>query len=213
VDVIKPIDLSPETIFLALARRDRPIMCSLEGLMHVAKDSPTGQGKTSLSYAEMVMLLWMQTQIIIANPHFIPVDKKGRDWRPIGRAIEQQGWIEVAPKRWLPGLVRRPEHIATLMCWLATQEIDRRFTLQEQGDFSYKPLYLFIDEWPMIVRKCPEVADYQIEICDFPHILATFVKDIVAEPLVQKPVESKQVLNKCVGYCGSDSNGCSISWQ
>jgi hypothetical protein len=49
--------------------------------------------------------------------------------------------------------------------------------------------------------------------CDFPHILATFVKDIVAEPLVQKPVESKQVLNKCVGYCGSDSNGCSISWQ
>jgi hypothetical protein len=50
------------------------------------------------------------------------------------------------------------------MCWLATQEIDRRFTMQEQGDFSYKPLYLFIDEWPMIVRKCPEVADYQIEI-------------------------------------------------
>ena len=24
--------------------------------------------------------------------------------------------------------------------------------------------------------------------CDFTHILATFVKDIVAEPLVQKPV-------------------------
>jgi hypothetical protein len=54
---------------------------------------------------------------------------------------------------------------------------------------------------------------YGLVDCDFPHILATFVKDIVAEPLVQKPVESKQVLNKCVGYCGSDSNGCSISWQ
>ncbi len=43
-------------------------------------------------------------------------------------------------------------------------------------------------------------------MCDFPHILATFVKQIVAEPLVQKPVYGKQALNEFAGYCGSESN-------
>jgi hypothetical protein len=55
--------------------------------------------------------------------------------------------------------------------------------------------------------------EFHLLLCDFTHILATFVKDIVAEPLVQKLVESKQALNECVGYCGSDSNVRSISWQ
>jgi hypothetical protein len=42
--------------------------------------------------------------------------------------------------------------------------------------------------------------------CDFTLILATFVKDIMAVPLAQKPVYSKQAINRPVAYIGSKYN-------
>lgn len=164
VDVIKQWDLRLDNLLLGYGKGMQPIACTLEGFMHVAHDAPTGGGKTSQFYAEIGMLLKLNVQTILANPHFAPVSKKGDDWRPIARAIEAQGRIEVAPNVFLPGLIRKFSNIAAILKWLATQEIDRRFTMQLQGDYSYQPIYLFIDEWPAIVSNTPEVTDYMATI-------------------------------------------------
>jgi hypothetical protein len=132
--------------------------------MHVCHDAPTGQGKTSQAYGEMVDLLKMGVRVILVNPHFAPVDKKGRDWRPIAKAIEAQGRLQLAPTTSCTGLLRRYEVIAKLLKWVSEVELDRRFKLQEQGNFDWPYVYLFVDEWPAIVRRHPEAAEHMIDI-------------------------------------------------
>ncbi len=157
-DVLRDFDLSLDSIFLGLGKGGHQIACSLEGFLHVAHDGPTGRGKSVLSYAELVMLLKLGVRVILCNPHFVPVDKKGRDWRPIGQAIEAQGMVELAPGIQVPGLIRRCTNIEQILKWLSTREIPRRFDLQLRGDYHYQPIYLFIDEWPVIVSECPEAG-------------------------------------------------------
>lgn len=164
LDVMRKWNLTPDNIFLALGKGSKELACSLEGLMHVAHDAPTGQGKTAQWKAEIVQLLKLDVQVILCNPHFAPVDKKGNDWRPIGQAIEAQGWLEIAPGLRIPGLIRKYETIVNMLKWLSLKEIDRRFTLQAQGDYSYKPLYLFIDEWPSVVQRYPQAGDYLVDV-------------------------------------------------
>ena len=164
IDIMRKFHLSPEHIFLALGKGNREITCTLEGLMHVAHDAPTGQGKTAQWMAEIVQLLKIGVKIILCNPHFAPVSKKGDDWRPIGRAIEQQGLIELEPGLHVPGLIRLHENIANILKLLSHKELARRFTLQAQGDYSYEPLYIFIDEWPSIVTRHPEAGDYLVDV-------------------------------------------------
>jgi hypothetical protein len=164
VDILRTWDLSRDNLLLGLGKGGQPLACSLEGFMHVAHDAATGLGKTSQSYGEIVMLLKLGVQIIVANPHFAPVDKKGRDWRPIAQAIEAQGRLHLAPGATCSGLLRNVDDIARMLAWLSIQEIDRRLALQLAGDFRYQPIYLFVDEWPGIVQRHPEAADYLMDI-------------------------------------------------
>src|SRR5436190_15776912 len=105
LDVMRHWDLRPDNLFLAMGKGNQEIACTLEDLMHVAHDAPTGGGKTAQFYAEIIMLLKMGVRVILANPHFAPLGKKGEDWRPVGRAIEAQGMIEIAPEVSIPGLI------------------------------------------------------------------------------------------------------------
>jgi hypothetical protein len=164
LDVIRRWDLRDDNLFLAYGKGKREIACTLEGFMHVAHDAQTGGGKTSQWKIEESMLLKLGVQIIHANPHFAPIDKKGNDWRPIARAIEEQGLIEIAPGVKISGLVYDFQYIADMLKWLALKEINRRFAMQRQGNYDYKPVYLFIDEWPAIVKRHPESAEHQAEI-------------------------------------------------
>jgi hypothetical protein len=164
LDVMRKWDLRLDNLFLALGKGGKELACSLEGFMHVAHDSPTGGGKTSQWKAEEAQLLKLGIQVIHINPHFAPIDKKGGDWRPIARAIEEQGLIEVAPQVYLPGIIFDFDLIAKLLKWLAMKEIDRRFDLQRRGNYTYKPVYLFIDEWRGIVKRHPECAEYLADI-------------------------------------------------
>ena len=164
IDVMKHWNLTPENLFLGMGKGMKEIACSIEGLMHVAHDAPTGGGKTSQWLAEIVQLLKLNVQVILCNPHFAPVDKKGNDWRPVGQSIEAQGWIQLADDLRIPGLIRNYENIANILKWLSLQEIDRRFNLQAQGIYSYKPLYIFIDEWPSVVRRYPEAGEYLTDV-------------------------------------------------
>jgi hypothetical protein len=166
LDVLRQhrLEVSVESLFLALGKGDMPLTCTLEGFMHVGHDAPIGQGKTAQSYGEMVLLLKAGIQVILANPHFAPVDKKGRDWRPIAQAIETQGAIALAPGKAIYGLIRKYETIANMLTWLSTIEIDRRFEMQLRGEYTYSPIYLFIDEWPAIVMRHPDSAFCLVDI-------------------------------------------------
>jgi hypothetical protein len=164
LDIMRKWALTPQNLFLALGKGGKEYACTLEGLMHVAHDAPTGQGKTAQWKAEIVQLLKLNVQVILCNPHFAPVDKKGNDWRPIGKAIEQQGRIELQPGLRIPGLIRKYETIVNMLKWLSLKEIDRRFTLQAQGDYSYTSLYIFLDEWPSVVHRFPVAGDYLVDV-------------------------------------------------
>ena len=62
--------LTPQNLFLALGKGGKEYACTLEGLMHVAHDAPTGQGKTEQWKAEIIQLLKLGIQVILCNPHF-----------------------------------------------------------------------------------------------------------------------------------------------
>jgi len=155
IEVMKHWDLTPEHLFLALGKGNKPLACSVEDFMHVAHDGPTGSGKTMQWKAELVMLLKADVLTFLANPHFAPISKKGEDWRPIARALEQQE----LPGH-LPGLLFNAAEIRDFLHWLASVEIDRRFTLQRAGQFTYAPLYGFVDEWAEQVSEYPECGKY-----------------------------------------------------
>jgi len=155
IDVMKHWDLSPEHLFLALGKGNKLLACSVEEFMHVAHDGPTGSGKTIQWKAELIMLLKADILCFLANPHFAPVSKKGEDWRPIARALEQQ---ELPGQ--LPGLLYTAAQIRDFLRWLASVEIDRRFALQRAGQYTYPPLYGFVDEWAEQVEEYPECGKY-----------------------------------------------------
>lgn len=190
IDVMRKWSLTPQNLFLALGKGSKEYACTLEGLMHVAHDAPTGLGKTAQWKAEIIQLLKLNVQVILANPHFAPVDKKGNDWRPIGQAIEQQGWIELQPGLRIPGLIRKYETIVNMLKWLSVKEIDRRFMLQAQGDYSYMPLYIFLDEWPSIVNRFPAAGDYLVDVLQRGRAVDVCV-DTNAQGFLQEDVDLK----------------------
>lgn len=159
IEIMRHFSLSPENLFLALLRGGKQLTCSIDQFMHVAHDGPTGSGKTMQWKAELVMLLKADVLTFLANPHFAPVTKGGEDWRPIGRALEEQE----LPGH-LPGLLYTFEQIRDFLKWLSQVEIDRRFEHQRAGRYDYVPLYGFVDEWAAQVAKYPECGPYMQDI-------------------------------------------------
>jgi hypothetical protein len=159
-DALRGLELDIDHVLLALARGDRPLFCAIEEMMHIAHDGPTGSGKTVQWKAEMAMLLKIGVHVFLVNPHFIPISKKGEDWRPIGRALVAQ---ELPGN--MPALLYTFEQARDFLRWLSQVELTRRFEAARLGQFSaYLPLYGFIDEWPAIVERYPETADYLADI-------------------------------------------------
>src|SRR5512142_627644 len=161
---MRGFDLSPSNLFLAVAKGGQPLACSQEEFMHVLHDAPTGGGKTVQWFAELVMLLKLGVTIILANPHFAPIDEKGRDWRPIGRTLEQQGRIVLGAGGSCHGLLTSYAGIAAMLQWLSQKELDRRCGLRRRGDFGYKPLYLFLDELAAVVDRYPNTPLYLADV-------------------------------------------------
>ncbi len=81
LDVMRTWNLTPQHLFLGLGKGSRELACTLEGLMHVAHDAPTGYGKSVQWMAEIIQLLKLGITVILCNPHFAPISKKGEDWR------------------------------------------------------------------------------------------------------------------------------------
>lgn len=161
IEVMRHFTPSPEGIYLGTGRGGKMIACSVEQFMHIAHDGPSGEGKTTQWKNEMVQTLKGDIYTFLANPHFAPISKKGEDWRPIGRAIEQQESLECWPHS---PLLYSEKLICAFLEWLAEREIDRRFELQRRGMFTFAPLYGFVDEWPSVVEAYPEAGGYMATV-------------------------------------------------
>ena len=158
IDVLRGWDLRPDHVYLATGRGGQHVSCSLEGWGHIAHDARTGGGKTLLARVELAMMLVLHVDLVLCNPHFAPLDKRGHDWRPIGFQLERQGPVEIAPGVRVSRIQRKAEAIARLLNYLAKTELDRRYDLQAQGRFDWKPLSIFLDEVPWLVHEHPSIA-------------------------------------------------------
>lgn len=154
IEVARRQQFSRENLFLALAPRG-DVTTKLEYYLHCANDGNTGSGKTSNWRGQMVQFLKADIDCILLNPNFCLVSKNGDDWKPIARALQGQGSYDLD----LPRVVTKLDNIGSVLDYMANTEVDRRFSMMREGDFSYKPLYLFIDEWPEIALKCKGAND------------------------------------------------------
>ena len=162
IDILRGWDLRPDHVYLATGRGGQPLACSVEGWGHIAHDARTGGGKTLLARLELAMMLVLQVDLVLCNPHFAPIDKRGHDWRPIGYTLERQGPVEIGPGIRVGRIQRKADAIARLLEYLAKTELDRRYDLQAQGRFDWKPLSIFVDEVPWLVHEYPAIAAHLI---------------------------------------------------
>lgn len=156
IAVAKRHDFTPENIFLGIGHGEKDLTTTIEGYVHCANDGSTGSGKTANGRGQLVQFIKAGVDCFLLNPHFSPTTKKGEDWRPIASAIIKQPPIDNG----LPRILTSFANIGLCLEWAATVEIDRRFEMIRRGDFSYKPLYLYIDEWPGIVTNCKNAPDH-----------------------------------------------------
>jgi hypothetical protein len=155
IEVARRIQFDRNNIFLALSRQG-DVTTTLERYLHCANDGNTGSGKTSNWRGQFVQFIQSGIDCLLLNPNFALINKDGTDWKPLAKALEGQGPYALD----LPRVVTRLENIGTVLEYMANVEVDRRFALMREGDFSYKPLYLFIDEWPEIALKCKNANEH-----------------------------------------------------
>lgn len=143
-------DFTPDNLFLAIGKGERDFVSSIERYVHCANDGSTGTGKTANGRGQLTQFIKAGIDCYLLNPHFSPLTKKGEDWRPIAYCLSRQSIVDNG----LPATITQFSTIGACLEWAANVEIDRRFQMMREGDFNYKPLYLYIDEWPAIVTNC-----------------------------------------------------------
>ncbi len=148
-------DFTPDNIFLAIGKGERDLVTSMEGYVHCANDGSTGMGKTANGRGQLTQFIKAGIDCYLLNPHFSPTTKKGEDWKPIAYELSRQATIDAG----LPRVITSFPNIGRCLEWTANVEVDRRFEMMRQGDFSYKTLYLYIDEWPAIVTNCKNASN------------------------------------------------------
>jgi len=172
IEIARRHDFTMDNIFLAKGRGDIDLVTSIESYVHCANDGSTGSGKTANGKGQLTQFIKAGVDCILVNPHFTPTTKKNEDWKPIAKALSQQPDLDNG----LPRVITQFPNIRASLEWAATVEIDRRFEMMRVGDFSYRPLYLYIDEWPSIVTNCKGASDYlrtilqrgrAVEVCVF----------------------------------------------
>jgi hypothetical protein len=154
IEVARRQDFSKDNIFLATSAQ-RDITTTLRSYLHCANDGNTDSGKTSNWRGQLVQFLLSGIGCLLLNPNFALVTKDGDDWKPIAKALQSQGGYALD----LPRVVTELANIGSVLDYMANTEIDRRFAMMREGNFDYKPLYLYIDEWPEIALKCKGAND------------------------------------------------------
>jgi hypothetical protein len=157
-DLLDVIDQVPEDeVFLGIDHYGRLLSCSPFGddLCHGALNAITGKGKTILIRGLETQLLAMGAEVLHADIKFTLSDEKGNDYRPIARALLEQGEM---PGLGLPHLLMREDHIYQMIQWLAGPELARRRALYHRGDHSFGAFYLVLEELAYLLGTYKELG-------------------------------------------------------
>jgi Helicase HerA, central domain len=147
-DILELWRPTPQSILLALAPGGERITVPLKALCHVALAGATGLGKSVLMRLLLSQLIYVNAQVILADPHFAPIDpESGEDWRPIADRLCMEPAVSYAA-------------IKDTLRWLTTDELPKRLEKRRQGEPVGTPYFLAMDELPAIVKHVPEAPEY-----------------------------------------------------
>lgn len=121
---------------------DGPLTVSAPNLCHVALVGATGQGKSSIMRLLLSQLLAAGARVVLADPHYARKDARDAtagDWEPIERRLL------FAPA------VSAPD-IDYLLRWTIGQ-LEQRLVLRSAGGWSGDPLFVAVDELPVITAQ------------------------------------------------------------
>jgi hypothetical protein len=137
---------SLDAILLALVDGGERITVSAKALCHVALVGSTGGGKSNLLRLLLPQLQACGARVVLADPHFTPIDPEtGEDWRAIAARLHMAPAIS-------------PSEISSLLGYL-TDELDRRLELRRVGQRWGPPLFLALDELPVIADTVDGAVD------------------------------------------------------
>lgn len=165
-DIFATQQITPEQIFLGKCRRETQelLFAKASQLHHAAFSASTGYGKTTLIRGIIPQLLRIGHRVLIADLKYTDVTEKGEDWRPIAARIGEQEPLTLAQGYRLPNILRREEHIAALLYWLAYPEMQRRLDMRARRNFSYETLDVFLEELIALTLAYPQVTRYILRI-------------------------------------------------
>lgn len=137
---------SLEAILLGLGEGGERITVPAKALCHVALVGSTGGGKSNLLRLLLPQLQACGAHVVLADPHYAPVDPEtGEDWRPIAARLHMTPAVATG-------------EISALFGYL-TDELERRLELRRAGKKWGPPLFLALDELPVIADSVPGSVD------------------------------------------------------
>lgn len=157
IDVFRRTEIAKDHIFLCKTEDGILTVDANKQLCHGVFNAITGRGKTIVERGIEMQLLKAGHEVIHADIKFTLIDEEGLDYRPIAKALLDQGPIEGCG---LPHLLMETEQIKTMVEWAALTEVPRRLKLYHAGIHTYKTLYIFLEEFLYLVKLYPEIAEW-----------------------------------------------------
>lgn len=172
-----------ERILLALGPGGTPLTASVgDDLCHIVLCGATGAGKTNTMRLLLVQLLAAGCAVYLLNPkHTDRHWRTGEDWTTLAAAT--------TPGRAITDFAE----IGAIMRRVRYEELPARQARFQRGAKPGVPLFLVIDEWPLIVGSDPTLAD----------VLADLVR-LGREYLIEILTASQDVLVDTIGGSSGD---------
>jgi len=159
MDVFRNMEIAKEHIFLGKTEEGAVTVDAHKQLCHGVFNAVTGRGKTIIERGIEMQLLKSGHEVINADLKFTLIDEEGLDYRPMAKALLDQGTISINGQD-LQHLLMIPEQIKDMIEWAALTEVPRRLELYHAGIHNYRTLYIFLEEFLYLVKLYPEIAEW-----------------------------------------------------
>lgn len=137
---------SRNAVLLGLGAGGEHITVPAAGLCHVALVGATGGGKSNLLRLLLPQVQAIGGQVVLADPHHAPIDpESGDDWRAIVQRLHMSPAVSA-------------HEIDQLLGYLV-DELDRRRARRHDGQRVGAPMFLALDELPVLADSVPNSVD------------------------------------------------------